>query len=235
MTSIRVLVVDDHAILRDGIRSMLERQTNIDVVGEATNGVEALSMFGKLKPDIVLMDIAMPEMDGLEATRQITQNDPDAKILILTQHDNREFIVPLLQAGASGYILKKSGGRELVNAIHEVIEQGAFIEPTITRQLLNDFSHPEQAATTTDYHLTEREKEILQLLIAGKSNKEIAYLLGISPKTVSVHRSNMMKKLDVHNIFELLRAVSRYRLLDNVQSFDFIDESIYPLGEYNAK
>jgi len=214
---------------------MLERQANIEVVGEASNGVEAISLVNTFEPDIVLMDIAMPEMDGLEATRQIKKNHPQVRVLILTQHDNPEFIIPLLQAGASGYVLKKSGGRELVNAIQEVFEQGAFIEPTITRHLLDGFSQTDQETTAPVVHLTDREKEILHLLIVGKSNKEIAYLLSISPKTVSVHRSNVMKKLNVHNIFELLRAVSRYRLLDNIPSFDFIDETVFPLGDSNAK
>jgi DNA-binding NarL/FixJ family response regulator len=148
------------------------------------------------------------------------------RILILTQHDNREFITPILQAGASGYILKKSGGGELVNAIHEVFTQGAFLEPTITRQLLDDYTQPEKKTTSPDIHLTQREKEVLHLLISGKSNKEIAFSLSISPKTVSVHRSNIMKKLDVHNIFELLQAVSRYRLLENTSQFDIFDTSI---------
>lgn len=226
MPDIRVLIVDDHAILRDGIRTLLERQSNIEVVGEASNGHEAVFQVGELQPDIVLMDIAMPEMNGLEATRLITDKYPQVRILILTQHDNREFITPILQAGASGYILKKSGGRELVNAIHEVFTQGAFLEPTITRQLLDDYARPEKKTASPDIHLTHREKEVLHLLIAGKSNKEIAFSLSISPKTVSVHRSNIMKKLDVHNIFELLQAVSRYRLLDNTSQFDIFDPSI---------
>jgi DNA-binding NarL/FixJ family response regulator len=226
MTDIRVLVVDDHAILRDGIRTLLERQVDIDVVGEASNGREAISLLDTLQPDIVLMDIAMPEMNGLEATRQIASTYPDMRILILTQHDNREFIVPLLQAGASGYILKKSGGRELINAIREVYEQGAFIEPKITRQLLDDYSRSNPNSSSPDIHLTQREKEVLKMVIAGKSNKEIAYLLGISPKTVSVHRSNIMKKLDVHNIFELLRAVSRHKLLENLPPIDLIDDPL---------
>jgi DNA-binding NarL/FixJ family response regulator len=226
LPNIRVLIVDDHAILRDGIRSLLERQANIEVVGEASNGREAIFRVGELQPDIVLMDIAMPEMNGLDATRQITDKYPKVRILILTQHDNREFITPILQAGASGFILKKSGGRELVNAIHEVFEQGAFLEPTITRQLLDDFAQPEKKTASPDIHLTHRQKEVLNLLIAGKSNKEIAFSLSISPKTVSVHRSNIMKKLDVHNIFELLRAVSRYRLLDNTPPFDILDPTI---------
>jgi DNA-binding NarL/FixJ family response regulator len=226
LPDIRILIVDDHAILRDGIRTLLERQSNIEVVGEASNGHEAVFRVGELQPDIVLMDIAMPEMNGLEATRQIVDKYPQVRILILTQHDNREFITPILQAGASGYILKKSGGRELVNAIHEVYTQGAFLEPTITRQLLDDYAHPEKKTASPDIHLTHREKEVLHLLIAGKSNKEIAFSLSISPKTVSVHRSNIMKKLDVHNIFELLQAVSRYRLLENTSQFDIFDTSI---------
>lgn len=226
MADIRVLIVDDHAILRDGIRTLLERQADIDVIGEASNGKEAVSQVCSLQPDIVLMDIAMPEMNGLEATRLIASQYPDVRILILTQHDNREFITPLLQAGASGYILKKSGGRELINAIREVNEQGAFLEPTITRQLLDNYAQSGRNDMPEDIHLTQREKEVLHLLIAGKSNKETAYLLNISPKTVSVHRSNIMKKLGVHNIFELLRAVSIYGLLNGTPPLDILDPSI---------
>jgi len=225
LPDIRVLIVDDHAILRDGIRTLLERQADIEVVGEASNGQDAISLVGELRPDIVLMDVAMPAMNGLEATRQISELYPDVRILILTQHDNREFITPILQAGASGYILKKSGGRELVNAIHEVHERGAFLEPTITRQLLDSYTQPSKKTIPRDNHLTQREKEVLHLLIDGKSNKEIAYTLSISPKTVSVHRSNIMKKFEVHNIFELLRAVSVYQLLDNTPPFDILDHS----------
>ena len=226
MPKIRVFIVDDHAILRDGIRSLLKRQDGIEVIGEASTGSEAISLLGELKPDIILMDIAMPEMNGLEATRQITNLFPQMRILILTQHDNREFITPLLQAGASGYILKKSGGRELVNAIREVYKQGAFLEPTITRQLLDDYAQPSKKQGTPLVHLTTREKDVLRLLVTGKSNKEIAFVLGISSKTVSVHRSNIMKKLGVHNIFDLLHAVSRYRLLEDNHSFDLLDRTI---------
>jgi len=225
MTDIRVVIVDDHAILRDGIRTMLERQDEINVVGEASNGKEAISLVSELEPDIVLMDITMPEMNGLEATHIIKQSYPQVRVLVLTQHEDREYVNPLLQAGASGYILKKSGGRELVNAIHEVFEQGAFLESTITRQLLDDYTQPDRMSPSPAFHLTEREKDVLYLLVNGKSNKEIAYLLSISPKTVSVHRSNIMKKLKVHNLFELLHKVSRYDLLRNVPSFDNINPS----------
>jgi DNA-binding NarL/FixJ family response regulator len=225
LSEIRVLIVDDHAILREGIRTLLERQADIEVIGEAANGQEAIAQVGALRPDIVLMDISMPEMNGLEATRQIANLYPWIRILILTQHDNPEFINPILQAGASGYILKKSGGRELLNAIREVYEQGAFLEPAVTRQLLDEFARSGRKAAVPEVHLTQREKDVLQLLISGKSNKEIAYSLNISPKTVSVHRSNIMKKLEVRNIFELLQAVSRYRLLDNASLFDVVDPS----------
>jgi DNA-binding NarL/FixJ family response regulator len=223
MPKIRILIVDDHAILRDGIRTLLERQPDIEVISDASNGREAVSLAGEFTPDIILMDIAMPEMNGLEATQIISKLYPQIRILILTQHDNREFITPILQAGACGYVLKKSGGRELIGAIRKVYEEGAFLEPTITRHLLNDYAQTSQTATPPEVHLTEREKEVLNLLFSGKSNKEIALDLGISPKTVSVHRSNIMKKLDVHNIFDLLYTVSRYRLLDNIPSFDFTD------------
>ena len=140
MHEIRVLVVDDHAILRDGIRSLLERQDSMTVIGEAASGQEALAQIGELIPDIVLMDINMPGMNGLEATRYIKELYPQVKILILTQHDSQEYISPLLQAGASGYVLKRSGGREVVNAIRQVYDEGAFLEPSVTRQVLSQFS-----------------------------------------------------------------------------------------------
>lgn len=219
MPEIRVLVVDDHAILRDGIRSLLERQEGITVVGEAGNGREALEQVSEHMPDLVLMDVAMPEMNGLEATRLIKELYPQIKVLILTQHDNREYIGPLLQAGASGYVLKRSGGREVVTAIREVSEQGAFLEPSVARQVLEEYTREEEKEQESEPGLTGREMEVLQLLVKGKSNKQIAYDLGISPKTVSVHRSNIMAKLDVHNSIELIRYVTRNKLVDLDDSF----------------
>jgi DNA-binding NarL/FixJ family response regulator len=214
LPKIRVLVADDHAILRDGICSLLERQPDIEVVGEASNGQEALELAAQTQPDIVLMDIAMPEMDGMQATRLIKERLPGVRILILTQHDNPEFIRPLIQGGASGYVLKKSGGKEVLNALRQVYEQGAFLEPSIARQLLDEYQHHEERHQSAAPHLTEREMEILKLIIAGKSNKEIAQILVISHKTVSVHRSNIMAKFEVHNSLELIRYVSRHKLLD---------------------
>jgi len=209
---IRVLVVDDHAILRDGIRSLLESQEDIIVIGEASDGAEAIECVGKLLPDIVLMDISMPKTNGLEATRVIKENYPQVKILILTQHDNREYISPALQAGASGYVLKRSGRRELLNAVRQVYEQGAFLENNVAKEVLQEYSQASQFYKEEENHLTTREREVLQLLVTGKSNKEIALSLGISPKTVSVHRTNLMTKLGVQNTVELIRVAANHPL-----------------------
>ncbi len=211
---IRVLVADDHAILRDGIRSLLERQPDIVVVGEASNGQEAVSQALALAPDVVLMDLAMPGMDGLEATRQLRKLRPEIKVLILTQHDNREFIAPALQAGAVGYVLKRSGGREVVNAIRQVFTQGAFVEPEVAQKLVQTFfpgTDPPDAAP----RLTERELQVLRLVVQGLSNKEIARALVISPKTASVHRTNIMSKLGVRNSADLVRYVMQHHLLES--------------------
>lgn len=245
---IRVIIVDDHAILREGIRSMLAQQNDILVVGEASNGLEALELTARLQPDLVLMDIAMPEMNGIEATRQIVRNYPATRVLILTQHDHREYIEPVLRAGASGYVLKRSGGLELLEAIRQVIDQGAFLEPSVARQVLSALHDPEKSIYASSpaqekelenhyapieqddgrflisnehtpaspvvsgvgHDLTEREMQVLRLLAGGKSNKEIALLLAISPKTVSVHRSNAMTKLNLKSSFELIRYVTQH-------------------------
>ena len=214
MDEIRVLIVDDHAILRDGIRSLLERQNDITVVGEAVDGREALARVSELLPDIILMDIAMPEIDGIEATHQIKNLYPEVKVLILTQYDSQEYIEPLLKAGASGYVLKNSGGLELVSAIRHVSVEGAFLEPKITRQLLESYTQEPGHKHAAYPQLTSREKQIVELLATGKSNKEIAHHLSISPKTVSVHRSNIMTKLGVHNSFELIRYITRNPLIN---------------------
>jgi DNA-binding NarL/FixJ family response regulator len=214
MPEIRVLVCDDHAILRDGIRTLLERQEDIRVVGEASNGREALARVAELRPDIVLMDVAMPEMDGIQATRLIKQQYPDVKVLILTQHDDREYVGPLLQAGASGYVLKRSGGHEVILALRQVDEQGVYLAPSITRRVLEDYTHRDTADRDSAPPLTERERDVLRLVVEGKSNKEIAHQLTISPKTVSVHRSNIMSKLGLHNSVEMLRYVTQHHLFD---------------------
>ena len=210
---IRVLIADDHAILRDGIRSILESQEDIIVVGEAGNGEEALELVNKLMPDIVLMDISMPKTNGLEATRLIKDHFPQVKVLILTQHDNREYIAPALGAGASGYVLKRSGRREMLNALRQVYEQGAFLTGNITQEVLKEYSNNGHYNKDDDQHLTDRERQVLNLIVEGKSNKEIALELGISPKTVSVHRTNLMLKLEVQNTVELVRYAANNPLV----------------------
>jgi DNA-binding NarL/FixJ family response regulator len=210
---IRVLVVDDHAILRDGIRSILESQEDIIVVGEASNGEEAFEFVGKMTPDVVLMDISMPKTNGLEATRLIKERFPQVKVLILTQHDNREYIAPALAAGASGYVLKRSGRREMLNALRQVYEQGAFLTGNVTQEVLKEYSQNGHNKKEDDQHLTDRERQVLNLIVEGKSNKEIAHTLGISPKTVSVHRTNLMIKLNIQNTVELIRYASNNPLV----------------------
>jgi len=212
MPKIRLLLVDDHAILRDGMRSLLERQIDIEVIAEASNGREALIKVREHQPDIVLMDIAMPVMNGLEATRAIRAEFPQMRILILTQHDHREYVVPVLQAGASGYVLKRSGGRELVNAIRQVHEHGEYVEAGITKKVLNEVESVPKSEVISSPHLTERESQVLELLVQGKTNKEIALELGISPKTVSVHRSSLTMKLGIRSSIELLRYVQEHNL-----------------------
>lgn len=220
MPDIRVLIVDDHAILRDGLRSLLDRQPGISVIGEAGNGQEALNRLGEFQPDIVLMDVAMPVMDGLQATRRINELYPALKVLILTQHESQEFIRPLLEAGAAGYVLKRAGGREVATAIRQVYEQGAYLPPDVARKVLSNYQEDRLEKPEVP-RLTEREQEILELTVGGKSIKEIAAILTISPKTVSVHRTNIMAKFGVHSGVELVRYAIAHNLVDlNIDQFN---------------
>lgn len=212
MSKIRVLIADDHAILREGLRSLLALQDDIEVVGEAADGQAALDLTRQLQPDIVLMDIAMPGMDGLEATRRLKQEHPATRVLILTQHDNREYVFSLLQAGAAGYVLKKAGGAEVINAIRSVHQEGAFLPPGIAREVMERYIQ-RPVEETGRPHLTEREKEVLRLVAEGKSNKEIAELLCLSVKTVMAHRTNIMEKLDLHSRTELVKYAIRQGII----------------------
>ena len=211
MSKIRVLLADDHAVLREGLRSLLSLRDDIEVVGEATNGQVALEMVRQLRPDVVVMDIAMPVMDGLEATRRLKQEHPETRVLILTQHDNREYVFSLLQAGAAGYVLKKAGGAEVVAAIRSVFQEGAFLPPGIAREVMDRYIQRPLEETGRPY-LTEREKQVLRLIAEGKSNREIAESLCLSVKTVMAHRANIMEKLDIHSRTELVRYAIRQGL-----------------------
>lgn len=211
MAKIRVVLVDDHTILREGLRSLLALQEDIEVVGEASDGASALELIGRVKPDVAVMDVAMPGMDGLEATRRVKKDFPETRVLILTQHDNREYVFSLLQAGAVGYVLKKSGGAEVINAIRSAFAEGAFLPPSIAREVMDRFVQrpPEEGQP----RLTEREKEVLRLIAEGKTNKEIAEILYLSVKTVMAHRTNIMEKLDLHSRTELVKYAIRQGLV----------------------
>ncbi len=212
VSKIRVLIVDDHAILREGVRSLLALQKDIEVVGEAVDGAAALRLVPELNPDVVLMDIAMPGMDGIEATRRIKQTSPQTKVLVLTQHDNKEYIFSVLQAGASGYVLKRAGGAEVVTAIRGVYEEGAFLPPRVAKEVMSHYVRP-PAMEQSGPHLTEREKQVLILVAEDKSNREIAEQLSLSVKTVMVHRANIMEKLGVHSRTELVKYALRQGLV----------------------
>jgi NarL family two-component system response regulator LiaR len=212
VSPIRVLLVDDHAVLREGLRSLLSLQEDIQVVGEAGDGQVALELAEQLRPDVVVMDIAMPNMDGLEATRRLKQAHPRMRVLILTQHDNREYIFSLLQAGAAGYVLKKAGGAEVVAGIRSVFREGAFLPPEVAREVMDRYVQSPSVETGPS-PLTGREIQVLRLIAEGMSNKEIARQLNLSVKTVMAHRTNLMEKLDIHNRTELVKYAIRQGLV----------------------
>lgn len=211
MTKIRVLVTDDHAIVRDGICALLALTGDIEAVGEASNGREALEMVRKLAPDVVLMDIAMPLMDGLEATRRIHKEFPQAKVIVLTQYEDREYVLPVIEAGASGFVSKTAASSELTSAIRSVYRGDSFLSPSIARLLVEDYRELAKVGKSRDTseQLTGREREILKLLAEGHSTPEIARMLVISPKTVERHKTNLMAKLDIHNRLDLFKYALR--------------------------
>ncbi len=202
----RVLIADDHTIVRSGVRLLLQAEPDIEVVGEALNGDEAIALAETLQPDVILMDIGMPGTNGLEATRQIKTRFPEIRILVLTMHRSDEYFFEMLRAGASGYILKSAETNDLIHALRTVSRGEVFLYPTMAKQLLNDYldrSKDEEGAGHA--LLTPREKEILRLLADGFSNKEIAEHLVVSPSTVHSHRTNLMQKLNLSNRHELIQ------------------------------
>jgi NarL family two-component system response regulator LiaR len=191
---IRVLIADDHAILRKGVRALLSTEPDIEVVGETGDGLETVAQAQALRPDVILMDLVMPEMDGIEATRRITAKQPGVRILVLTSFAADDKVFPAIKAGALGYILKDSGPDELVQAIHQVYRGQPSLEPSIALKMLQELSHPSQRPPTPE-PLSERELEVLRLLAQGKSNREIADQLVITELTVRTHVSNILGKL----------------------------------------
>lgn len=211
MPKIRVLVVDDHTIVRDGICALLALTGDIEVVGEATNGNEALKMVRELNPDVVLMDVAMPIMGGLEATRRINKEFPGTRTLVLTQHDDKEYVFPVIESGASGFISKAAASSELTAGIRAVYRGDSYLSPSVARLLVEDYQHTagERANQDPYGHLTERERDVFKLLAEGYSTQAIANMLVITPKTVEGHKTNLMAKLGIHNRIDLVKYALR--------------------------
>ncbi len=211
MDKIRILIVDDHAIMRDGIRALLSLHSDLEIVGEASEGREAIEKAQELMPDVIIMDIAMPGMDGLEATRRIKKKNPKTKVLVLTQHDNREYVLTAIKAGTAGYVPKRALGSELVSAIRTVHKGDSFLYPSAAAALIEDYLH--QADEEPYDRLTDREREVLKLIAEGRTSREIAAMLFISLKTVLGHRTKIMQKLDIHNRVELIKYTMRKGLV----------------------
>lgn len=217
MRSIRVLLVDDHALVREGIHSLLQLHSDIDVVGEASDGREAIQKTRELAPDIVVMDISMPSMGGIEATRQILKENPTARIVILSRHNNLSYARSLLGAGASGYVPKKAVSTELATAIRTVHAGDVFLHPSIARAVAEDYIQLAQSQHKIGAYerLTEREKEILMLIAEGHSSHQIADELYLTVKTVLNHRRNIMEKLGVDNPAQLIKYAIKMGLVDD--------------------
>jgi NarL family two-component system response regulator LiaR len=211
MTKIRALVVDDHPIVREGICALLAVVGDIEVVGEAANGSEAIDMVRELQPDVVLMDIAMPIMGGLEATRRICREFPRTKVLILTQYDDKEYVLPVIEAGAAGFVSKAAASSELILGIRSVYRGDSYLSPPAAKLLVEGyrFKAGSRAAKDPYDQLTDRERDVLKLMAEGHTNQEIADILVISRKTVEGHKANLMAKLDIHNRTELVKYALR--------------------------
>lgn len=218
MNTINIVLADDHVLVRKGIKSMLESDTEIKVVGEAGNGKEALDAAKLLKPDILVLDIRMPEMTGLEAASLLRDYAPDTRAVILSMHDSEEYVVQALQAGAYGYLLKDTDKAEFVKALKQVYSGNKYfsgaVSHVLANQLLNVRPYMSSRAPVEDlYHLTRREKEILRMVIDGKHNKEIADSLGKSLRTIETHRFNIMKKLGVNNAIDMVNKTLKENLI----------------------
>jgi len=227
MKNIRLMLVDDHEVVRTGLRTFLETQTGLEVVGEANNGQTALELAKEVKPDVVVMDISMPDMDGLETTRQLLVTTPDCKVLALTVHADKQYFFEMLAAGAVGYVTKQAAADDLVSAIRSVAEGNVYLQPALAMWLLEDYrrlaaqdlsealieSRDEQAHKDLE-SLSERERQVVELVADGLTNNEIGEALGISPKTVARHRERIMSKLDLHSCAELVKFAIRTGLID---------------------
>jgi two-component system nitrate/nitrite response regulator NarL len=216
--TIRVVLADDHVFVRDGIKSLLENEANITVVGEATDGLEALTLIDSLQPDLLILDIRMPNLTGIEVVEQLRGKNNLVKIVMLSMHESEEYVLKSIQAGADGYLLKGSSKEEFLKALHTVANGGKYFSGDISSILIGQLTNPTFTAEPKpslgeEQIITKREKEILKLLLTGKGNKEIAEALDISKRTAEVHRFNLMKKLKVKNLMELSNKATEYSLL----------------------
>ena len=211
--AIRVVLVDDHVLIRAGLKALLHSLANIQVVGEASDGHEAVDVVEKLEPDVVIMDIAMANLNGLEAASRVTKQWPKVKVIILSMHANEEYVGQALDAGATGYLLKGAEPAELELALKAVVRGETYLSPSISKQLVQDYlSHRKEKLGTT-VELTARQREVLQLIAEGCSTKDIANKLGLSVKTVDTHRTELMRRLDIHDVAGLVRYAIRRGLV----------------------
>jgi DNA-binding NarL/FixJ family response regulator len=213
----KVLLADDHHIFRDGLRTLLEKEKGLEVVAEAENGRKAVKLAEKLAPDIVVIDVSMPDMNGIEATRKIIDGGPNIKVIALSMHSDRRFVLGMLEAGASGYLLKDCAFAELAGAIRQVMTGNTYLSPKIADVVVKGYLHKKtDVAPANCALLTSREREILQLIAEGMSTKEIAAHIFLSIKTVETHRRNIMEKLDIHSVAEL----TKYAIREGLVSMD---------------
>ncbi len=208
--NIKILLADDHKIIREGLRALIEKQSDMEVAAEAQDGLETVKLARKLSPDIVIMDIGMPGINGIDATRQIVAEDNNIKVIALSMHSDRRFVLQMLKAGASGYLLKDSAFEELVIAIHTIMKKQPYLSPKVTDVVVKEYLHNLSKNESTAFSiLTVREREVLQLIAEGKSTKQIASILNISVKTIETHRQQVMEKVGVHSIAELTKYAIR--------------------------
>jgi DNA-binding NarL/FixJ family response regulator len=215
MTTLRILIVDDHAVVRRGVRALLETQPGWEIAGEATTGREAVELAKRLEPDVVVMDLSLPELNGLDATRQILKELPRSEILVLTMHHSEELARDVLQAGARGYVLKSDADQSLIAAVESLRQHKPFLTSTVTEFVLGDYrrlTEPDDDGAAAAA-LTAREREIIQLLAEGNTNKEAASTLGISVKTIEAHRASIMRKLRLRTISDLVRYAIRNKIV----------------------
>ena len=216
--TLKVLVVDDHEVVRKGLRTILEEQPGWEVSGEASNGREAVDKVRTLKPDVTVVDVSMPGLNGLEATRQMLKNDPQTKVLILTMHESDPLIREVLDAGARGYLLKSDAGKDLVSAVEAIRRNKTYFTATVAQMVLDGYLDKKQRTPVDNdvpaSRLTPRQREIVQLLAEGKSSKEVAVALNLSVKTAETHRANIMRRLNCHSVSELVRYAIRNNIID---------------------